>query len=274
MSLFRSKLDIGLLLNFSMIRYIYIIFFQINFCLSIFAQNTTATIENVAFDVVNKKLTLTYDITRYSPVERFQISLLFINDKNDTLKPITIRGDIGKDIRGGKGKKVVWDFLKDGIKLKGMNLKSIVKVAGVSEIPGGPSNALLSLIIPGLGDRYVSNSRKSIVKPYYETIAVCGLMGFGIFQKFQSNSFYDKYLKATKTSDINSYYSKANTANHYFYVFTALGAAVWTADVAWVLYRGMKKSKTSNEKVKVSFIPATFPETHNSGIALSLKIDF
>jgi hypothetical protein len=129
-------------------------------------------------------------------------------------------------------------------------------------------------MIPGLGDRYVANSRKSIIKPYYETIAAYGLIGFGIYQKLQSDKYYDKYLKAIKTRDINNFYTKANNANHYFYIFTALGAAVWTADVAWVLYRSKQKSNTNKEKVKVSFIPASIPEIHDPGITMSLKMDF
>jgi hypothetical protein len=193
-----------------------------------------------------------------------------VNEKNDTLNSVSLSGDFGKNIKGCRSKKITWDFIKDGVKIKGSSIKAIVNIVNVSEIPGGPSNAFLSLIVPGLGDRYVYNSGRSIIKPYFETAVVYGLVGFGIYEKFQKDKYYDKYLKAIKKSDIENYYNKANSANHNFYIFTLSGASIWAADIAWVSWKGISnKPKRKNFKAYIS--PLYIPDKL---LAATLNIGF
>jgi hypothetical protein len=234
------------------------------------SQNSTAYIDDVDYNVISKKIVVTYKIIKYSPIENFTISLKFVNEKNDTLSSVSMKGDVGKNIKGFGSKKIIWDFIKDDVKIKGSSLKAIVTIVSVSENPGGPTNAFLSLIIPGLGDRYVYNSGKSIIKPYFETIVVYSSVGFGVYEKFQKDAYYDKYLKAIKKTDIDNYYNQANSANHNFILFTAAGAAIWAADIAWVAWKGYNnKLKSKNFKAYIS--PSFSPDKQ---LALTLKIGF
>jgi len=84
----------------------------------------------------------------------------------------------------------------------------------------GPSTALYSLAVPGLGNYKMSNK-----KPYYWAItaAAYGMVGYGIFSKIQSNNQYQNYKTATTPSEINSMYQKANK-NHLLGSYIPLSA--------------------------------------------------
>lgn len=127
------------------------------------------------------------------------------------------------------------------------------KLIGYKNI-GGPSNAFLSVLVPGLGDRFVSENNKGL------SIALMtyGLIGAGIGSKFYSNSEYDKYHKATSQSDIDKYYNNANYSNYAFYGLIAAGSAVWIYDIFNVASKGFKNRKAGKnykKQIGLSYIP-------------------
>ena len=252
---------------------------------SSFSQSTKARIENVSFDVVDKKIVVIYDISRYSPVERFQVNLQFVTDKNETINPITVFGDVGNEIKGGKNKKIVWDFIKDGVKLKGINLEADVTVASVKEDGGGPSNAFLSILIPGLGDRYVSNSRKAIIKPYFFTIATYGMLGMAIYESSQYNSYNDTYNNysrlLSKDPSNTSFRNNKNIASNNrdaalnnFIAFSAIGASICAVDILWVTFKGIKNNNARKAKLRTYLAPELNPFGQDANFALKLTLEY
>jgi len=139
------------------------------------------------------------------------------------------------------------------------------KIIGYNHI-GGPSNAFLSLIVPGLGNKSVSSNRSGL------SIALItyGLIGAGIGSKFYSISEYDKYHKATIQSDMDKYYNNANYANYAFYGLVATGVSIWMYDIFKVAQVGFKNRKAG--KIYRSQIGLAYnPEFNSFNFAYSIK---
>ena len=200
-----------------------------------------------AVEMEGTKVLIYYDIVNASPVERFEIEVAFVDDEDFYYYPKTTTGDVGIDIKGGKGKRIVWDIFQDVDEVGW--IKAIVNIASITEVPGGPGYALLSVPVPGLGDMYVTNTKSAVIKPYYKTILAYGLVGYGVFQKVQSNKYYDDYKNSTNRDEFDNLYNKANSANRQFYIFTGLGTAAWISDIIWVAARGFSNNnKAANSE--------------------------
>ncbi len=206
------------------------------------AQITKAKVTNVDFYVKDKKIFVSYDIVNFSKIEKFIININFINDEGREFIPKSVSGDVKKEIEGGKQKQIVWNVMQDSINLYG-NIKARVFIEKIKLIPNGMGSALYSLAVPGLGNRFVVNTKLSSIKPVYKTVAVYGLLAYGLYQKTKADDFYTKYNDAIKQVDIDSYYDKSNSARQQFIISTAAGALIWLVDIGWVLYEGSKKSK-------------------------------
>ena len=105
---------------------------------------------------------------------------------------------------------------------------------------GGPSNALLSLIVPGLGDHNVTYGKTSGLSTALWTYSI---IGAGVGFKFYSNSEYAKYHSATEQTAIDDHYQKANYSNQAFYGCMITGGLIWIYDVLWVWNKGAENSK-------------------------------
>lgn len=246
--------------------------FSILFVLTIYELGLHAKevkIENVEFNYSMKKIIVNYNIVNNKPTERFQMELLFITEFNDTIVPFSISGDI-VNVTGGIGKTIAWDYAQDNAKINNINIKAIVSVKSVSNQPGDPSNAWLSLLVPGLGDRYVTNPRHSIIKPYYITIATYSFIGAGMYNIIVK-SYYDYDAKhAVVPDNIQNFKNKSKQSALYAYIYTGIGVIIWGADIIRVLAKGEKKKIS---KAKISLVPIISP-CPNGFLALSAEVLF
>jgi hypothetical protein len=65
----------------------------------------------------NNILTVKYDITGCGTNQFIDISLKVINSKGDMIRPSYISGDIGSGVNCGMGKTILWNVVKDSIKI-------------------------------------------------------------------------------------------------------------------------------------------------------------
>ena len=216
------------------------------FSFNVFSQETKARIGNVDFyyDEDAERLIITYDILKSSSIEKYEISLQFVDDEGNTIYPTSTVGDIGLNIPGGSGKRISWDIFGDVDEIAG-NIKAVVDIVSVNISYGGPSKAVLSLLVPGLGDFQVANHREMIIKPYFKTVAAYGFIAYGMIQNFKAKKLYDDYLASTDQSEFDDLYNKATKANHQAYIATGIGIVVWAADVVWVALRGSKNMRSA-----------------------------
>ncbi len=105
---------------------------------------------------------------------------------------------------------------------------------------GGPYNAFLSALVPGLGGHFVEKGK---IRPIMTSVTAIGLIGYGLMQKSTSSDYYSDYKKSNISSEKPSLYKKANDAHHNYYIATRIGAAIWIADIIWVAYKGMQNRK-------------------------------
>jgi hypothetical protein len=131
---------------------------------------------------------------------------------------------------------------------------------------GGPANMFLSLLVPGLGDKYVSG--KSGTR---RTLTTYGLIAGGLACKFFSEHQYENYHNATMQSEMDSYYQSANKYNKLYYVLTASGIIYWIYDIIWVASEGFKNK--SNQRNYTGDLDVNY-DPHMDGLAFSVTIEF
>jgi len=114
------------------------------------------------------------------------------------------------------------------------------KITGY-RILGGPSNAFLSLLVPGLGNKFVfeNNERKGI----NIALQTYGCIGIGILSKYLSMVEYEKYMKASTQSEMDKYYENANYLNYAFYGLLGVSAIIWIDDIYKVALQGFKNKE-------------------------------
>ena len=117
------------------------------------------------------------------------------------------------------------------------------------KIKGGPSNALYSLVIPGLGTKKVTYGEKGSkrMKNFFIWATI------GASAKLLSNSFYTDYLNATNQEDMDKQYSNAATYNHIYLGCFTICSTIYITDFFSALSKGTKnkkRSKTLRDKLK------------------------
>jgi len=215
-----------------------------------FSQEARAEFANIDFYLVEEKILVSYDLAKSKSTDFFEISLEFVDlGSNQIIIPKSLTGDVGPNIKGGKGKQIYWDVFKDlpdGIESE---IKPQLKILKYERIYGGPGNALKSIPVPGLGDFAVKDHRQMIFKPYIKTVLAYGLVGFGVMQKMNSDKYYDDYLSSEDPNEWDNLYNKANSSLNQSAIFIGAGAALWLSDIVWVAVRGAKNKKENANKI-------------------------
>lgn len=130
---------------------------------------------------------------------------------------------------------------------------------------GGPSNALWSVLVPGLGRHRVTYGDKSGV---WTTVGVYGLVAGGITLYLCSNSEYDKYHQATEQSEMDKHFDNAQGLRGFAYATLAGAAAWWIYDIVDVYKEGKRNvSRYGDNRAYVSY----FPQNNGFGIGYTLN---
>ena len=133
---------------------------------------------------------------------------------------------------------------------------------------GGPENALLSLIVPGLGVHKVTYGARTGLGTMLPTYA---LLGGGVGLKVYSNKEYKKYHAATTQSDMDKHYKNANLANKAFYGCMLAGGLIWISDIIRVAVIGTKNLKEF-KAYKHSHLGCYYdPELEAVGLSYTIK---
>jgi len=233
-------------------------------------SQTKAQITDVDFHLEDRYIVVNYTLTGTIPKEQLTIDLKFINESNETILPETVTGDAGAKEYGNGAKTILWDVVADKVALTG-SLKAIVTVTSFSILYRGPSNAFLSVIVPGLGGYFVDkNKTRAIIS----TVSAAGLMGYGIYEKLQANECFKDYEACTDRSQLDDLYSTANEHQHKYFITTRIAAGIWAADVIWVTIKGYRNKKLaqsgynaiSSDGLKILYV--------NNGLQLGYSVNF
>jgi hypothetical protein len=119
--------------------------YLINICLFLllpYFSYSQAQISNVNFklNANNRTIEINYDIDYNSPEDSIYINA--VGGKSGILKCNTLNGDVGKGVKTGSNRLIVWDFITDSLKInENLTINVFVKIhdyrttAGITKTP-------------------------------------------------------------------------------------------------------------------------------------------
>lgn len=214
------------------------------------------TVSDTKVEVDEQRVKVTYSVSGIMPGD--SVSLQIESRNKGVLFLKTVTGDVGRNITPGTGKIIYWDYAFDGVKLEG-DIKALVIVHQAirsKKTGGGPANALLSVLVPGLGNVMVQPGHKIGLRPLI-TVAYGGLLAYGLIQKSQSDKEYDLYMAQRYEKDAIPHYEEANRLNHQYIWAIRGAAAVMASDVVYTLLKGFKNQKQRKGQISLQYLGNT-----------------
>lgn len=100
----------------------------VSLCLPPDVEAVEEGVQNVNFRVQGQKVHISYDLIGQGT---YTVKLVLLRhwDRSFSKIPWTLSGDVGKEIRPGKGRSIVWDALKDVGSLEGNDYVFEVRAA-------------------------------------------------------------------------------------------------------------------------------------------------
>lgn len=205
------------------------------------------TITNIRVSIDPNRVKTLYDITGITSADSLYIEVE--SRSRGLLNAVTVTGDVGTTVLPGQNKTIYWDYPLDGIKIEEneeiqVNIR-VRQPVRQDRVGGGPANALLSVLAPGVGTIFVQPNRKVGLRPLI-TGAYVGLIIFGLVRKNQANKQYSLYTSQLHPAD----YTTANRMHHQSIVASWTAVALLLTDVTYTFLKGRKNAK---QKPRVAF---------------------
>lgn len=146
----------------------------------------------------------------------------------------------------GKNKVLVWYIYDDVLELTGevsVELRAVrqttASAPSIASVGGGPENAFLSMLLPGLGDVFVNSPNSSVtVKPVYIMAGYASAVLLAIHAHQMSRESYDAYLLSGSQDEMDSAYQLADEYRTEARFYTTVAGLIWVADVVRVAIKG------------------------------------
>ncbi len=215
-------------------------------CLSVGAW-AQPVVSNIRVETDAQRLKVTYDLA--GTVDQDSVYLHVESRTRGLLKSKTVTGDVGRHLLPGTDKVIYWDYAMDGERIS-EEIRPIVGVVEVKKpytgppVGGGPVNALLSVLLPGLGNIMVQPNHHIGWRPLI-TAAYGGLLVYGLVQKSQSSKNFALYNDPAllKLEVAEPYYEKANAERKRYVLAIRTAAVVLLADVVYTFIKGTKNAR-------------------------------
>ncbi len=228
----------------------------------ILSGQTSATITDVDFRLENNQIVVTYSITGALKNEVFVIGLYFEAESGRKIIPVSVSGDIGKNIIAGSVKTIYWNIDNDNLEVSG-ELKAVVAIVS-SQVPfiepfveapkikgekplGGPGYAFFSFVVPSLGGYFVERKK---TRPVIFSVT----QGTLLIHSINLTNKIDKYEadldNASSQAEINDLNEKISTAEDNYYKSVATFGLLWVTDIIWVAIKGTRNMNQGKTKGK------------------------
>ena len=156
-------------MSYKLVSLIYLILLMVIGNINSFTQ-TYAKIENTKLEIDEGRLIISYDLINTRPNERFDVWVDIRGPSGQEIKTKNISGHIGKNIVGGRGLNIIWNFESEGIDYEG-NINVQVMAELVTEHNLKVERILIkSAVFPGWGLHDMDK-----VNPYL----LIGVVGYG-----------------------------------------------------------------------------------------------
>jgi hypothetical protein len=217
-------------------------------------------VANIRVDLDTSRVKVLYDATGLTP--RDSVYIQVESRDRGLLHAVTVTGDVGTAVVSGNNKTIYWDYRLDGIRLDDdvrvtVFVKQPRQLASSEQVAvgGGPANALLSVLAPGVGSIFVQPNRKIGLRPLL-TGAYVGLWIYGLTRRSQSIDRYDLYTNHLNRAD----YTDANQLHHQYLVASWSAVAVLLTDVTYTFLRGRKNERlqqAARQRVAIRYLGTT-----------------
>jgi hypothetical protein len=227
---------------------LYLILLQLIGNFSSFAQ-TLARIENTSLQIDNGRLIINYDLINTRADERFNVWVDIRKSSGQEIKAKNISGHIGKNIVGGRGLNIIWNFESDGIDYEGnINVQVLAELETVHNLKI-ERILVKSAVFPGWG---LYDIKK--VSPYL----LIGIAGYGsiaaaLIYYNTSNITWDEYDKSVDPNERNSFYNDYKTQYNTARLFAVSAAAIWILDIGWATINYLSETKKINAELNPHF---------------------
>lgn len=227
---------------------LYLILLQIISNINSFAQ-TSARIENTKLEVDNGRLIIIYDLINTRPNERFNVWVEIRNSSGQEIKPGNISGHIGKNIVGGKGLNIIWNFESEGIDYGGnVNVQILAELVRIHSLKI-ERILIKSAVFPGWGLHDIDK-----VNPYLLIgVAGYGSLAAGLIYNSKSSTTYDKYLESNDIKERESLYNDFIKQEDATKIFVISAAAIWIVDIGWATIKYLNKTGKVNANLSPQF---------------------
>ena len=228
---------------------ILVLLMQTALCSTAYAQQ----VSNVTMRKVNNSIEVIFDLSGAKNL-RINLEIMFIEKTTEEqIIPKTISGEL-QNVSPGKGKIIIWHVLSDR-QYVDAELKATVTIsdyqyinapAKLNSTVGGPQNAFLSMLLPGLGDVFVNDNDKVAIKPTYITLCFLSSAGLALYCRSESKKYYEAYQTSVQQYEINSNYENAVYYNDNAKLMTGIACTIWAVDVIRVAAKGFSNRKWTN----------------------------
>lgn len=218
--------------------------FVLLFSLNNYAQTKAVITIDELTETKEGLLIIKYSLANFKNNELFDVELIVKKGYN-SMNPISVTGDIGKNIDGNGTKTITWDLIKDNVILSEYINVQLIATAREDISQLKMTNLLLSsTFFPGSGLKKLDKTKN------YNLLGITGysLIGSAVLFNVLANVSYNLYLSETDMNLRQNYYTGVSIFRYtsYFSIFSA--ASVWITDYIWLM------SKKRNLDKKYSFL--------------------
>jgi len=230
-------------------RYIFL-FISIFF---IFNKTKAQNIDNVSFEILDSNIVIKFDLVNCPLNNVYNLNVFFT--KNDGVKIIPKNITSLTNVQPQKNINLIWDYKLDQfIPFGDINISVTIEGSqyiAPPRIKHGPSNAILSFLLPGLGDFYVNKTDK--VTPLFISALYLGSAYLSYSAYTNSNNSYNNYLISTRQTEMDQNFNAAVANSNQSQIYMGAAAAIFLYDFIHIIVKGNKNVKEgfiANNKIK------------------------
>ncbi|MBS0011930.1 MAG: hypothetical protein KFF49_11000 [Bacteroidales bacterium] len=225
------------------------------------SQDKQPRVSNVHFyfNPSDNELVIVYDLINTSPLERYEIELLFVDGKNQKIRPLSVFGDLGPDVQGGENKRVIWNIFDD-VEHLSESARPLIRIVSAKK---GPVDPTLALIMDQMQQGGKGSSQFEMKR---EGVLIGGLAcGVGALAcVFKAN----EYLKEKNLAENLEDYKRAGENADKFYTISYVLGGVSAVSIGYSVYQYILRGKEKKE-TSFSLVPGL-----NNEFILSIKAEF
>lgn len=194
--------------------------------------------------MVGDAIHINYDILNSTSSQEFRVDLVIEDAQGNKLNANTLTGDVGDRVRGGSGKRIIWDYRKDYGSLDGdIFVKVNVKALNPPEprAPASPAVAqeeqfsragliLQSAAFPGLGlTRYKGGPH------WVKGVLAYGSLAGSIYLNRKAVNTYAGIIRESDLEQKTQLYNDAIRQDNISEVLAYAAIAIWISDLVWTI---------------------------------------